>query len=76
MFSGRQLNNHDIVFSESTAPYSHLVFSQTDRLYIKCVIIIIINLINVAQFDTNGVLTALHIVVTYIQCNMCIYEHT
>ena len=30
-------------------------------------IIIIINLIYVAQFDTNGILTALYIVITYIQ---------
>ena len=31
------------------------------------VIIIIINLIYIAQFDTNGILTALYIVITYIQ---------
>ena len=30
-------------------------------------IIIIINLIYIAQFDTNGILTALYIVITYIQ---------
>ena len=29
--------------------------------------IIIINLIYIAQFDTNGILTALYIVITYIQ---------
>ena len=28
---------------------------------------IIINLIYIAQFDTNGILTALYIVITYIQ---------
>ena len=31
------------------------------------IIIIIINLIYVALFDTNGILTALSIVITYIQ---------
>ena len=31
------------------------------------IIIIIINLIYVAQFDINGILAALHIVITYIQ---------
>ena len=30
-------------------------------------IIIIINLIYIAQFDTSGALTALYIVITYIQ---------
>ena len=34
---------------------------------IKIIIIIIINLIYIAQFDTNGILTALYIVITYIQ---------
>ena len=31
------------------------------------IIIIIINLIYIVQFDTNGILTALYIVITYIQ---------
>ena len=31
------------------------------------IIMIIINLIYIAQFDTNGILTALYIVITYIQ---------
>ena len=31
------------------------------------IMIIIINLIYIAQFDTNGILTALYIVITYIQ---------
>ena len=31
------------------------------------IIIIIINLIYIAQFDTNGILTVLYIVITYIQ---------
>ena len=31
------------------------------------IIIIIINLIYIAQFDANGILTALYIVITYIQ---------
>ena len=41
----------------------------------KC-IIIIINLIYIAQFDTNGILTALYIVITYIQMqyvHVCTY---
>ena len=40
------------------------------------VIIIIINLIYIAQFDTNGILTALYIVITYIQMqyvHLCTY---
>ena len=32
-------------------------------------IIIIINLIYIAQFDTNGILTALYIVITYMYTN-------
>ena len=32
----------------------------------RTLIIIIINLIYIAQFDTNGILTALYIVITYI----------
>ena len=39
-------------------------------------IIIIINLIYIAQFDTNGILTALYIVITYIQMqyvHVCTY---
>ena len=38
--------------------------------------IIIINLIYIAQFDTNGILTALYIVITYIQMqyvHVCTY---
>ena len=40
------------------------------------IIIIIINLIYIAQFDTNGILTALCIVITYIQMqyvHLCTY---
>ena len=40
------------------------------------IIIIIINLIYIAQFDTNGILTALNIVITYIQMqyvHVCAY---
>ena len=40
------------------------------------IIIIIINLIYIAQFDTNGILTALYIVITYIQMqyvHVCTY---
>ena len=39
-------------------------------------IIMIINLIYIAQFDTNGILTALYIVITYIQMqyvHVCTY---
>ena len=39
--------------------------SYCDR--IEIIIIIIVNLIYIAQFDTNGILTALYIVITYIQ---------
>ena len=34
---------------------------------VSVIIIIIINLIYIVQFDTNGILTALYIVITYIQ---------
>ena len=37
------------------------------RTATSIIIIIIINLIYVAQFDANGILTALYIVITYIQ---------
>ena len=33
----------------------------------QIIIIIIINLIYIAQFDTNGILTVLYIVIMYIQ---------
>ena len=36
-------------------------------IIIMIIIIIIINLIYIAQFDTNGILTALYIVITYMQ---------
>ena len=39
----------------------------SDQLLFLIMIIIIINLIYIAQFDTNGILTALYIVITYIQ---------
>ena len=42
----------------------------------RSLIIIIINLIYIAQFDTNGILTALYIVITYIQMqyvHLCTY---
>ena len=35
------------------------------------IIIIVINLINIAQFDTNGILTALYIVPKYMQNSIC-----
>ena len=43
------------------------------------IIITIINLAYIAQFETNGILTALYIVITYIhtyKCNKCAYEHS
>ena len=40
------------------------VDQETDQTVI---IIIIINLVYIAQFDTNGILIALYIVITYIQ---------
>ena len=43
---------------------------------ISVLIIIIINLIYIAQFDTNGILKALYIVITYIQMqyvHVCTY---
>ena len=36
-------------------------------IIIIIIIIIIINLFYIAQFDTKGILTALYIVITYIQ---------
>ena len=38
-----------------------------DSVDLYTVIIIIINLFYIVQFDTNGILTALYIVITYIQ---------
>ena len=45
---------------DNNTPYSLQVI-------IIIIIIIIINLIYIGQFDTNGILTALYIVITYIQ---------
>ena len=39
--------------------YHHIFIKNNDD--------IIINLIYIAQFDTNGIITALYIVITYIQ---------
>ena len=36
-------------------------------LFVGLIIIIIINLIYIAQFDTNSILTPLYIVIAYIQ---------
>ena len=66
-----------IVFVHSTQRgmlYLSLVSLLTHS--ILCLIIIIINLIYIAQFDTNGILTALYIVITYIQMqyvHVCTY---
>ena len=52
---------------------SRVGYSDDDIIII---IIIIINLIYIAQFDTNGILTALYIVITYIQMqyvHVCAY---
>ena len=43
------------------------VTSGVETMLPRYVIIIIINLIDIAQFDTNGILTVLYIVITYIQ---------
>ena len=40
---------------------------QKLQITIIIIIIIIINLIYITEFDTNGILTALYIVITYIQ---------
>ena len=45
----------------------HKTPEQPSPTVIIIIIIIIINLIYIAQFDTNGILTALYIVITYIQ---------
>ena len=48
--------------------------TKTHAAYL--IIIIIINLIYIAQFDTNGILTAPYIVITYIQMqyvHVCTY---
>ena len=47
------------------APHPH-VRSTVLSPYI-IIMIIIINLIYIAQFDTSGILTALYIVITYIK---------
>ena len=44
-----------------------MIRSHLCRHRLIIIIIIIINLIYIAQFDTNGILTALYIVITYIQ---------
>ena len=58
----------------SLQPYSCTSKPIVENLII--IIIIIINLIYIAQFDTNGILTALYIVITYIQMqyvHVCTY---
>ena len=50
--------------------------ARQGRKHQLIIIIIIINLIYIAQFDTNGILTALYIVITYIQMqyvHVCTY---
>ena len=44
-----------------------IIIITTTTTTIIIIIIKIINLIYIAQFDTNGILTALYIVITYIQ---------
>ena len=53
-------------FTEAAASVT-ATFTVWASLTIIIIIIIIINLIYIAQFDTNGILTALYIVITYIQ---------
>ena len=45
----------------------HYATYSTIHSTIIIIIIMINNLIYIAQFDTNGILTALYIVITYIQ---------
>ena len=52
-----------------TPSYIISLFTESNNRsnrYVLIMIIIIINLIYIAQFDTNGILTALYIVITYI----------
>ena len=44
-----------------------LTINRANNSVIIIIIIIINNLIYIAQFDTDGILTALYIVTTYIQ---------
>ena len=44
-----------------------IIITTTTTTTTIIIIIIIMNLIYIAQFDTNGILTALYIVITYIQ---------
>ena len=50
----------------ATPPAAAAVSAPAVVLATEIVIIIVINLIYIAQFDTNGILTALYIVITYI----------
>ena len=43
------------------------IMTEIIIIIIIIIMIIIINLIYIAQFDTNGILSALYIVITYIQ---------
>ena len=56
--------------------FVYLSFCLLLSVCVFVIIIIIINLIYIAQFDTNGILTALYIVITYIQMqyvHLCTY---
>ena len=54
-----------IVFQRSVD--SSTVPEEWKKAVVTPILIIIINLIYIAQFDTNGILTALYIVIAYIQ---------
>ena len=59
--------NRPLVLQDFTVIQRHQGMTTTTTIIIIIIMIIIINLIYIAQFDTNGILTALYIVITYIQ---------
>ena len=64
------INTHIHVYTYTHTP-SHVqiyIYRHTNKIaHTHIANLIIINLIYIAQFDTNGILTALYIVITYIQ---------
>ena len=55
------------LIAEQKKSVDRWVGSLVVSLALIIIIIIMINLIYIAQFDTDGILTALYIVITYIQ---------
>ena len=54
-----------------------MMITTTIIIIIRMMMMMIIeNLIYIAQFDTNGIITALYIVIITYKCNMYTYEHT